>query len=201
MTAEIEALIGVAEQSLDAAEVLLQRGHFRFSVSRSYYTILWAAAFACFIQASGCAGVRVVESSGVERSSGMGASLTLPAGSWEVDKVDPEHVIEFRARHTPAHIALMRIPSRKGESGAVALKRLFAHFPDKRQTERISRPLRCGSVADFAEYIVAVEGNELRVRAYVVRRESWTYELVTWGLDAGAADAVADSLTFTDGGR
>ena len=43
MTPEIEAIIRVAEQSADAAEVLLQRGHFRFSVSRSYYTMFYCA--------------------------------------------------------------------------------------------------------------------------------------------------------------
>ena len=43
MTAEIEALIRMAEQSLDAAETLRRRGHFRFSVSRSYYTMFYCA--------------------------------------------------------------------------------------------------------------------------------------------------------------
>ena len=41
MTPEIDALIRLAEQSADAAETLLNRGHFRFSVSRSYYTMFY----------------------------------------------------------------------------------------------------------------------------------------------------------------
>lgn len=43
MTPEIAALIRLAEQSLDAAETLLKCGHFRFSVSRSYYTMFYCA--------------------------------------------------------------------------------------------------------------------------------------------------------------
>lgn len=43
MTPEIDALIRLAEQSADAAETLLDRGHFRFSVSRSYYTMFYCA--------------------------------------------------------------------------------------------------------------------------------------------------------------
>jgi len=41
MSPEVEALLRIAEQSLDAAETLLRHGHCRFSVSRSYYTMFY----------------------------------------------------------------------------------------------------------------------------------------------------------------
>lgn len=43
MTPDIEAILRLAEESTDAAETLLQRGHFRFSVARSYYTMFYCA--------------------------------------------------------------------------------------------------------------------------------------------------------------
>jgi len=41
MTPEIEAVIRMAEESEDAAELLLNAGSFRFSASRSCYTMLY----------------------------------------------------------------------------------------------------------------------------------------------------------------
>ena len=43
MTEEIEALLRLAEESMAAAQSLLEQGHFRFSVSRSYYTMFYCA--------------------------------------------------------------------------------------------------------------------------------------------------------------
>jgi len=43
MTPQIAALIRLAEESVDAAETLFKHGHFRFSVSRSYYTMSYCA--------------------------------------------------------------------------------------------------------------------------------------------------------------
>ncbi len=43
MSEETDALIRLEEESADAAETLLNRGHFRFSVSRSYCTMFYCA--------------------------------------------------------------------------------------------------------------------------------------------------------------
>ena len=146
------------------------------------------------IGATGCAGVMVVESSGPVPWSGMGVSLSLPAGSWEVEEIDPGYVVEFRKRGGPAHIVLMRVPARKNEGGVAALRRLFVHFDDKRRTARWSGPLRSGIAAEFAAYTVSMDGRELRITACAVRQGSWTYDLVVWGLDRAVVGAVADSM-------
>jgi len=43
MTEEIEALLRLAGESMAAAKTLFEQGHFRFSVSRSYYTMFYCA--------------------------------------------------------------------------------------------------------------------------------------------------------------
>ena len=43
MTPEQSAILRKAEDSLDAAKVLIERGHYDFAVSRAYYTMFYVA--------------------------------------------------------------------------------------------------------------------------------------------------------------
>lgn len=43
MNAEVTSLVDLARESMAAARALRDRGHFRFSVSRSYYTMFYLA--------------------------------------------------------------------------------------------------------------------------------------------------------------
>ena len=43
MTPEIEALLSKARDSLSAARLLLEKGHYEISVSRSYYSMFYVA--------------------------------------------------------------------------------------------------------------------------------------------------------------
>lgn len=65
-TSEVEAEIGRARQSLQAAELLYDNGLFSDSLSRSYYAILHAARAALLTQ-----GVRVNSHEAVKRLFGM----------------------------------------------------------------------------------------------------------------------------------
>ena len=96
------------------------------------------------ISATGCSSMRTVESTGTAQWSGMGVSLILPAGFWEVEEVDPGQVVEFRKTASSAHIVLMRVPAREDKQDGLALRRLFVHFEDKQELARWSRPLRSG---------------------------------------------------------
>jgi len=151
--------------------------------------------------AAGCAGMRVAQLSNGAHWSGMGVSLHLPDGSWEVEEVDPGYIIEFRQPATAAHLVLLRLPAPEAETGALALKRLFVHFENKQEMARWSKAVQSGDTAHFADYLVTVDGRNLSVQACVVRRGAWTYELVTWGLDRTAADTIANSLVFAGESR
>jgi len=44
MTDEVQAQLRAAAESIDAAELLLERGHYGFSAARSYYTMFYCAS-------------------------------------------------------------------------------------------------------------------------------------------------------------
>jgi len=158
--------------------------------------LVLASVAALLALASGCASKQVVASAGSFPWSGLGLKLSLPAGSWEIEEVQPDRVVMFRRLESAAHLVLMRVPAREEESADLALMRLFAHFKDKTELARHSRSIPSGLVANFAEYSVAVDGRTLRVLASVFRGGEWTTDLVAWGMDKDTFDAVADSLAF-----
>lgn len=155
-------------------------------------------ALAGLVLTAGCAHRQWVDSAGITRWSGMNLSLTLPAGSWEVEEVSPGSVVQFRRTGSSAHLVCMRIEAEKGDSGDLALRRLFVHFREKRLIRRWPHTLPDGTTAMCGEYAVTEEGREIRVRAYVVLKGQWLYELIAWGLDESTIEAVADSLTFVE---
>jgi len=129
----------------------------------------------------------------------MGVSLSLPAGSWKVNEIQPGRAIEFQETAGSGRIVLMRVSSEKIPTRQVALSRLFSHFPEKHEVFRGARVLRSGAEAALAEYVIVAKGKPLNVRACVVRGDVWIHELITWGLDATTADSLADSLVFEQG--
>ena len=154
----------------------------------------------CFALAvtTGCARGRRVESASLVRWSGMGVSIVLPAGSWEVEDIVPGSVVEFRQMNSPAHVVLMRVEARTGDADGLAVLRLFSEFREKRMLRRWARVLPNGCEARCAECLVSEEGREILVRAYVMARGTHLYELVAWGLASGAADGVADGVVFAE---
>ena len=159
---------------------------------------LCGLALAGLVLAAGCAHRQWVESTGVMRWSGMNLSLTLTAGSWEVEDVSPGSVVQFRRMGSSAYLVCMRIEAEEGDSGDLALRRLFVHFREKRLIRRWPHALPDGTTASCGEYVVTEEGREICVRVYVILKGPWLYELIAWGLDESTIEAVADSLTFLD---
>lgn len=152
----------------------------------------------------GCRTIAKVESLGQATWSGLGVSLTLPAGSWEIEEVIPGTAFQFRNARKSERFVLMRLPARKDEPPWLPLKRLFVHFKKKRRLARWPRTLPSGEVAECAEYLVKDEGKEVIIVACVLRRGRRTYEVASWSLRTGraaamrTADAIVASLQFAD---
>ena len=161
---------------------------------------------AILMPVSGCAGRTVIESDGGGQWSGVGnsatgplpVSLTLPAGSWEIEEVTPGSVILFRRLDGSGRIAIMRLAARPDEPASLALMRLFAHFKDKTILSRSSRPVKSGVTGQFAEYAVVTDERTLHVFACVFRHGDSTYDLVAWDMGSDTFDAVADSVAFVE---
>ena len=133
----------------------------------------------------------------------MGISFSLPAGSWRVEEVRPGEVVAFRHRDSGREMTFMRRSFPNGLNAEIVLRSLFIHFDEKRRIARWRRPLRADAVAECADYLVKMNGQEVFIRACVVRKGTWAYEFAAWDIEkrraatASLADAILDSVAFS----
>ena len=145
---------------------------------------------------AGCAGTQRVESTRPAPWSGLGLTLTLPPGQWEIETVKADSVLSLHEAGSGASLALMRLRPHKDQIASVALMKLFAHIPEKDQIARSTREIPGADEAEYAEYIVTLDGDRRWVKALAVRRGEWMYDLIGWDMDRKTFDAVMHSITF-----
>lgn len=129
--------------------------------------------------------------------SGLGISLKLPAGTWDIGEADEGDTVTFTTPDRARCIALLRTPARANEPAWYALRALFVDFPDKKLLRRWEAALPGGAKLPCAEYEVTLDERRVVVRAGAVRRNEWNYALAEWVFSgAPAFDAVAASLAL-----
>lgn len=165
-----------------------------------------AAIIVAMLLLAGCASPQLVQSEGdlrwtgatPSRGSHIPVTLILPAGTWEIEQVEPDHVVMFEQTDGPLNITLMRVPAVESEDAHFALTRLLAHFQEKRQLSREEKDLFSGETAHLAEYKVIVDEEPVRVWVSIFRRGEWTYDLVGWNVEKDVFVALVDSVVFGD---
>lgn len=164
------------------------------------------AVLVAMLLLAGCASPQLIQSEGdlrwtgatLGRGSYIPVTLTLPAGTWEIEQVEPDHVVMFEQTDGPPNITLMRVPAIASEDAHFALTRLLAHFQEKKQLSREERDLASGETAHLSEYEVIVDKEPVRVWVSIFRRGEWTYDLVGWNLEKDAFVTLVDSVVFGD---
>ena len=129
--------------------------------------------------------------------SGLGVSLRLPAGTWEVGDADKGDTVSFTAPDRSRCVALLRTAARGNEPEWYALRALFVEFPEKKLLRRWEATLADGAKMPCAEYEVTVEDRRVVVRAGALRRNEWNYALAEWGPGgASSFDALTAGLAL-----
>jgi hypothetical protein len=162
---------------------------------------LGLCALFCVLLVAGCASVRVVQSNGSAQWSGLGLALTLPPGDWRIEPRG-ENAVLFAPQGRPGNLLIERVKARPNEPEWLALKKLFSSFDEKKEISRRALPLQNGESALCAECDVQVQGGGTRVRAYLLRRAGWTYEIIEWnfGRDAPAEAFLAGLAPAAESG-
>lgn len=149
----------------------------------------------CLALLAGCSSKPPIASEKGAVWSGLGVSLRLPAGTWDVGEADEGNTISFT---TPGHarcIALLRTPAKPNEPAWYPLRALFVEFPDKKLVRRWEVALPDGAKLPCAEYEVTIEERRVTVRAGAMRRNEWNYALAEWVFSGPSSfDALAAGL-------
>ena len=148
---------------------------------------LGLCAFLCLVLGAGCASVRAVPSNGSTQWSGLGLTLTLPPGDWRIEPQGEDAVL-FTPKNGHGNLLIERVKTRPMQPEWLALKKLLSSFEEKKEISQRTLHLHDGESALCAEYDVQVQGGGTRLRAYLLARPGWTYEIIEWnfGHDAPA---------------
>jgi hypothetical protein len=144
-----------------------------------------SCALFCLLLVSGCSSVRVVQSNGSAQWSGLGLALALPPGEWRIEP-QGENAVLFRPKNGAGNLLIERVKTPAGQAEWLALKKLLSSFDEKKEISQRMLHLPDGESALCAEYDVQVQGGATRLRAYLLPRAGWTYEIIEWdfGRDA-----------------
>lgn len=160
------------------------------------------------VGASGCNSLPRLRVKGPYEWSGLGASVTLPKGEWEIESLAEEkHAVVFHQRGGPGAITLMRVSAFEKESVWLSLQKLFVAFGDKHPLGRWTRKTPQGDTIYCMAFLLRVDNRSIHATACAVRRDMQTYELIAWGFKDGhtgsrrMAETVADTIRFPEPAR
>jgi len=126
--------------------------------------------------------------------SGLGVTLSLPEGIWEVQQVSSSPgVVVFRGPRGGGELVLFRSERPPGSPTWLALRELLVELRAKREMEWWT--IQSGDGTDWrcTRFLLEVDGRRVPAAAGASQTDGVAYQLVTWRR-AGGSDAAGRAL-------
>ncbi|MGD1001736.1 MAG: hypothetical protein ABSA67_13670 [Candidatus Brocadiia bacterium] len=148
---------------------------------RARLALRLSCGFFCLLLVTGCASTGVARSDGTAQWSGLGLTLKLPPGGWQIEP-QGENAVLFKPQGRAGNLLIERVKTRPKEPEWLALKKLLSSFDAKKEISQRAERLPNGESALRAEFDVQVTGGGTRLVAYLIPRAGFTYEIIEWNV-------------------